>query len=119
LIPVDYSFYADTFHGKAAPDEFTRLSVKASAYLDDLTQGRITDGLPDATQTKARLALCELVDTVALNESGGGIASESNDGVSVTYIASKVAATDAQRLYSAARLYLGGTGLLYRGVKQC
>jgi hypothetical protein len=119
MIPVDYGFYVDVFGGNASRADFTRLSIKAAAYLDDLTSGRITSDLPVATQSKAKLALCELVDAYGMTEHGGGVVSESNDGVSVTYAASKTTQTDGQRYYAAARLYLAGTGLLYRGVSQC
>lgn len=116
MIAVDYDFYLQVYKGKMTQEDFERLSVKASAYLDYVTFGRINDALPDSVQQKVKLALCEVVDTYLLNEQGGGIASESNDGISVTYVSSSNAKTDTQRLYSAVSLYLGGTGLLYRGV---
>ena len=47
-------------------------------------------------------------------ENGGDIASESNDGISVTY-AVKAQQTQQQRLYDAASAHLAWTGLLYRG----
>ena len=117
MVTVDYSFYANTFKGKTDMADFDRLAVKASAYLDRLTFDRITDTLSAATLNRAKLALCEVVDTLLLNEHGGGIASETNDGVSVTYVAGvSNAKTDDQRLWEAAALYLAHTGLLYRGV---
>lgn len=118
MIPVDYSFYIGTFKGEAAYADFDRLAVKASAYLDRLTFGRITDDLPAATLNRARLSLCAVVDALLLNERGGGIASETNDGISVTYVAGVSGAkTEGCRLYEAAALFLGPTGLLYRGVR--
>ena len=48
-------------------------------------------------------------------EQRDGIASETNDGISVTYTTE--GSTDEQRLYRAAVLYLSNTGLLYRGVE--
>ena len=48
-------------------------------------------------------------------EQRDGIASETNDGISVTYTTE--GSTEEQRLYRAAVLYLGSTGLLYRGVE--
>lgn len=117
MIAVDYSFYTDTFRGTAEEADFNRLAVKASAYLDRVTFDRITDSLPTGTLIRVRLALCELVDALQLNERGGGVASESNDGVSITYVTGVgTAKTEDQRLYDAVALYLGGTGLLYRGV---
>lgn len=117
MITVDYSFYTSTFKGTTTEADFNRLAVKASAYLDRVTFDRITDALPTVTLTRVKLALCEVVDTFLLNEHGGGVASESNDGVSINYMAGIGSAkTDQQRLREAAALHLGGTGLLYRGV---
>lgn len=117
MITVDYSFYTSTFKGMTTEEDFDRLAVKASAYLDRVTFDRITDSLPTATLTRVKLAMCEVVDTLLLNEHGGGVASETNDGISVNYVAGiSNAKTDQQRLREAAALYPGGTGLLYRGV---
>ncbi len=116
MTAVDYNFYTQTFKGTTSEADFNRLSVKATAYLDRVTFQRITDDLPATTLTKVKLAFCEVVDALLLGEQGGGVVSESNDGVSVTYVASKTARTDAQRLRDAVGLYLSGTDLLYRGV---
>ncbi|MEG2096806.1 MAG: hypothetical protein RRY65_01415 [Pseudoflavonifractor sp.] len=117
MITVDYSFYASTFKGITTEADFNRLAVKASAYLDQVTFDRITDALPTATLMRVKLALCEVVDALLLNEHGGGVASETNDGISINYVAGiSNAKTDQQRLREAVALYLGGTGLLYRGV---
>ena len=43
---------------------------------------------------------------------------ETNDGVSVTYVAGiSNSKSEGRRLYEAAALFLGPTGLLYRGVR--
>ena len=47
-------------------------------------------------------------------EQGGEVASESNDGTSVTYVTS--GKTAQNRMYDAAVMYLSNTGLLYAGV---
>jgi hypothetical protein len=98
--------------------DFTRLSVYATAYLDELTMGRTAGTLPEETEERAKKALCAVTDAYKLNEQGGGVASETNDGISVTYIAGiSNSKTDGRRLYEAAALFLGPTGLLYRGVR--
>ncbi len=114
---VNYTFYVEAFHGKLTEDDFCRLSVPAAAYLDAVTHGRTGEPMEEAAAQKARLALCGLCDALLLNEQGGGVVSESNDGISVTYAASKTAQSDEQRLWSTVCLYLSGTGLLYRGVR--
>jgi len=114
---ADYQFYTDEFHGKMSREDFDRLAVYASAYLEDVTMGRITDQLPEETALRVSKALCAVADAYLLLEQGGGVAAESNDGVSVTYVSASIAKGEGQRLYEAAALFLGPTGLLYRGVR--
>ena len=39
---ADYAYYTDSYHGSAvAEQEWPRLSIQASAYLDMITMGRI------------------------------------------------------------------------------
>jgi len=120
MLTVDYDFYTDTFHGTLEEDDFIRLSVFAAAYLDELTLGRITEELSDTAKQLVSLALCAVCDARAMDERRDGIASETNDGISVSYITSGsavgAASPGAMRLYNAAALYLAPTGLLYRGV---
>lgn len=109
---ADYSKYGGTM-----PEaDYRRLSRKASAFLDKVTFDRIAAGQPEAVMEKVRAACCAVADAYLLNEQGGGVAAETNDGVSVTYVAGVGSKTDAQRLREAAALYLAHTGLLYRGV---
>ena len=116
MLTVDYQFYKDIFHGQMSEADFSRLSVYAAAYLDDATMCRTAGPLPEATMQRAKMALCAVTDAYLLNEQGGGIASETNDGISVTYVAGVGAAkSEGRRLYEAAALFLGNTGLLYRG----
>lgn len=85
---------------------------QASAYLDILTLDKITDDW--TTDERVKNACCAVADVYAKQDAGGEVASESNHGVSRTYVASGKS-TDKQ-LYDAAVLYLANTGLLYRGV---
>lgn len=114
---ADYDHYLSEYGGTMAEEAFKRLARQASAYLDQVTFGRIGSGLDKAAMDKVKDACCAVADAFLLNEQGGGVASETNDGVSVTYVAGvRNAKSEGRRLYEAAALYLGGTGLLYRGV---
>lgn len=116
---VDYSFYTNRFGGRLSAEDFMRLLPYASACLSELTCGRADGDLRDDLAERVRYAQCALVDAWSVNEQGGGIASETNDGISVTYVASHSAKSEGQRLYEAAALFLGGTGLMFRGVRGC
>ncbi len=113
--PVTYTFYQETYRGQLPEDEFNRLSVYAAAYLSSVTQGKTAGKLPDCLQQQAALAHCAVVDAYHVNEGGGTVASESNDGISVTYAVADPR-SEGGRLYDAAALFLADTGLLYRGV---
>ena len=116
MIYADYAYYSTVYGGTLTETEYNRLARQASAYLDCITRGRICAALPGAVMGKVKDACCAVADAYALNTRGGGIASETNDGISVTYVAGvSTAKTDDQRLYGAAALYLAMTGLLYMG----
>ena len=98
-----------------AEGDFKRLSRSASAYLDSVTLDRIPSVTDEKIMEKVKDACCAVADVLLLKEQRDGIAAETNDGVSVTYATE--GKTDEERLYQAAVLYLGNTGLLYRGVE--
>lgn len=113
---ADFEYYEKTYGGEMAEKDFKRLSRQASAYLDHVCFDRIVSVTDEKVMGKVKDACCAVADVLLLNEQGGGIAAESNDGVSVTYVNGVGSKTDDQRLYQTAVLYLGRTGLMYRGV---
>lgn len=118
MIYADFSYYRDTYCGEMAEGDFKRLSRQASAYLDSVTFDRIPSVTDERIMEKVREACCAVADVLLQKEQRGGIASETNDGISVIYTRGvSNTLTDEERLYQAAVLYLGNTGLLYRGVE--
>ena len=115
MIYADFSYYKDTYCGEMAEGDFKRLSRSASAYLDSVTFDRIPSVTDEKIMEKVKEACCAVADALLRKEQRDGIAAESNDGVSITYTTE--GSTEEQRLYQAAVLYLGSTGLLYRGVE--
>ena len=115
MIYADFSYYRDTYCGEMAEGDFKRLSRSASAYLDSVTFDRIAAVTDEKIMERVKEACCAVADVLLRKEERDGIAAEKNDGVSVTYATE--GKTDEERLYQAAVLYLGNTGLLYRGVE--
>lgn len=115
MIYADFSYYKDTYCGEMAEGDFKRLSRQASVYLDSVTFDRIPSVTDEKIMEKVREACCAVTDMLLQKEQRDGIASETNDGISVTYTTE--GSTDEERLYQAAVLYLCNTGLLYRGVE--
>lgn len=117
MIYADFSYYKDTYCGEMAEGDFKRLSRSASAYLDSITFDRIPSVTDEKIMEKVREACCAVADAILLNENGV-VSQESNDGISVIYTRdASNTLTDEERLYQAAVLYLGSTGLLYRGAE--
>lgn len=117
---ADYAFYRDTYSGDLIKDEmvFVRLALRASERLDHYTMRRIDQS---DISNDVRLAVCAMAEVLFWQEKrknkydGREIASESNDGYSVSF----AGATDSERasltekeLYLAAYKYLSQTGLM-------
>lgn len=134
---ADYEFYSASYFGKAISEEdFPRLSLRASAFLDYYTQGR-AEAHPELEALK--MACCaiaeqyQMVDAAqdlaskglsAGMESGGTeLQSQTVGSWSKSYrsggesAASAMTAAEAVKAQIAAiaQQYLAGTGLLYRG----
>ena len=115
MIYADYDYYLDEYFGNSiSSDDFVRLSRQASAYIDTITYGNAEKATDSKVITKLSDACCAVAEVMQKQEQGGEVASESNDGASVTYVTGS--ATPEQRMYNAAAMYLSGTGLLYAGV---
>lgn len=109
---ADFTFYTEEYKGKAIIEaDFNRLVTRASSYLDSITQGRASSYSAD---NAVKMAACAVADAWLTNEQGGELQSQSVGSWSKSY-AVKAKSTDS-RLYDAAKLYLGSTGLLSRWI---
>jgi hypothetical protein len=123
---TDYTYYTGTFLGNAiASADAARLLLRASVIIDQLTFNRaaaiVTAATDTATIDLIKMATCAVAEEYqAVEQDGGadGIVSESVGSHSVTYAdsASK-RRTIMQRYSDAAKLYLGSTGLMFRGFR--
>lgn len=127
---ADYAFYIAQYYGtKVDEASFPALATKASAYLDYYTMGKAKAN-PELVALK--MACCALVDkfleidkvsaaaeTSAFEAVSVGKKSESVGAYSVTYQSVDELKTTERilrgELPGIARMYLTGTGLLYRG----
>ncbi|MGN0610057.1 MAG: DnaT-like ssDNA-binding protein [Oscillospiraceae bacterium] len=116
---ADYAFYTDKYLGRAIPNEndFAYYALRASEIIDSKTFGRIDEITP-----AVRMACCAAADELysdasARAKAAGGVSSESVDGYSVSYRAYNTESEKAakKRVNAAIKLYLGGTGLMFRG----
>ena len=122
----DYTYYTTTYLGTLILSaDFPRLALRASAFLDGVTFNRtlpvVTAASDTTTIDKIKMAVCAVAEEIQKQDNSGGadgqgIQSESIGSNSVTYSAGALQTLNSdQRLSRAAKLYLGNTGLLYRG----
>lgn len=127
---ADYAYYADNYSGTLVDESsFPGLAVKASAYLDYYTMGKSKTS-PELASLK--MACCAIVDklfeidkvSALIAESvsvavSGRKKSESVGAYSVTYQTTEELKSIERilrgELPGIVRLYLTGSGLLYRG----
>lgn len=132
---ADYTYYAGTYMGAVSEEDFPRLAVRASSFLDYYTQNRAKD---NAELDAVKMCCCALVDKYAVIEAAQALAmknlataaandaevkSETVGSYSRTLAtggeaaAAALNATDGARnlLAETCREYLAHTGLLYRG----
>jgi len=121
---VDYTYYSTTYLGTAIVSaDFPRLALWASAQIDALTFDRtaaiVTAATDTATIAKIKMATCAAAEELQRQDANGGadaIQSESTGQNSVSYsVASSKMLTNTQKLQREAALYLGSTGLMFRG----
>lgn len=92
MLYADYSYYTETYGGKLEAEAYTYFGARASRLIDQLTFGR-ADHAPDIMADRIKWCCCELADELHLQDATseqtghGAIASESNDGYSVSYVA--------------------------------
>lgn len=137
---ADYDFYKNEYFGRAiTEDDFPRLALRGSQYIDYITQGRAA-GRADLEDVK--MCCCELAEqyqtietaqelarkSLASGSSGGPeLQSETVAAWSRSYRsggdsalgAAQAAAESEKVLYAIAVRHLARTGLLYRGWCRC
>ena len=137
---ADYTYYHGTYMGTVSEEDFQRLSVRASSFLDYYTSNKAKEyvGLQEL-----QMACCALVDkykvieaandlaakniAASLSSDGNELKSETVGGYSRTFAAGGDSALSALNTSAGARKmlaetaaqYLANTGLLYRGGFPC
>lgn len=132
---ADFEYYFSTYMGAVSEDDFSRLVVRASSFLDYYTRNRAQD---NADLDAVKMCCCALVDKYAVIEAaqalamkdlanaaanGAEVKSETVGSYSRTLSTggesalSALNATDGAKklLAKTCMEYLDHTGLLYRG----
>lgn len=104
---IDFDWYRDVYQGAEVDKEsFYNLALKATKYIDKITFGRA-----DEADENVKYAVCAVMEEMQKDLNRNGIAAESNDGYSISYIKNN----GTENLFKTAKLFLPPE-LLYRGV---
>ena len=136
MVYADYDFYRNEYFGRAIPaEDFPRLALRGSQYIDYITQGRAA---AQVELEAVKMCCCALAEQYQSIEAAAQLAQKSlaagaADGAEVqsetvgswsrsyrsggdsARSAAQAAAENRAALLSIARQYLARTGLLYRG----
>ena len=128
---ADFPYYQDFYCGTVFTDAaaFRTAAARASDYIDNVTFGRLVDGMPEPFAEPVKKCACALAEVFELQRqavvsTNGNSAkkSETQYHYSVTYSTSTETLTAllsgksvSDYLYSMCLRYLGRTGLMYRG----
>ena len=137
---ADYTYYHGTYMGTVSEEDFQRLAVRASSFLDYYPRNKAKEyvGIEEL-----QMACCALVDkykvieaandlaaknlAASLSADGNELKSETVGGYSRTFASGVDSALSALNTSAGARKllaetaaqYLANTGLLYRGGCSC
>lgn len=112
---ADFEFYKNVFLGNAITEsEFTRLEQRASEYIDMITSGKakyFTD-----VEECLKKACCAVAEEILKAEKGGTVSSETVGKYTVSYgVSQDELSSKESKILRVCKMYLGETGLLYRG----
>lgn len=137
MIYADYDYYFfGPYHGALSMEEFGKLVIRASSFLNYITQGKAEQ---NAELDAVKMCCCALVDQYAIieaaqelakkniaaglasdgaevqSETVGGYSRSLRSGGDSSSAAIKAASAARRGLAGVAREYLSHTGMLYRG----
>ncbi len=114
---ADFTYYQENYHGNkiSTQTEFTAPSERASEYIDSVTFGSAALNSDTQIALKIKHCCCAVAEVIYVSEQNSGKLSEKVGNYSVTYTEKTNEALnhDIRRTVS---IYLGDTGLLFRGV---
>lgn len=119
---ADYDFYKNKYFGTVIPDKpsFNSAAGEAAAFVDSIISNRELLTKEDIL-TKYNKAVCAAADEIYKQITVDEKPQKQNESVgnhSVSYSIKSISFEERQAIMNRkVRLYLAGTGLLYRGLK--
>ena len=100
MVVVSYEWYKTTYGGELDEDTFNRLASQAFLFADAMTEYRLSARwacLAESVRAAVMSAVCAYADQANIEESGGPVSSETNDGISRTYATGSASSAGARR----------------------
>lgn len=116
-----YDYYTNDYFGTTLTEqEFPKYARRASAEMDHVTFGRLSKLSADEITDAIRDCMCDVAERMHHFETatGSDIASENNDGYSISYRDTGNTDTQKHEIHATIRTYLAVTGLMYRGISK-
>lgn len=116
-----YDYYTNDYFGTALTEkEFPKYARRASAEMDHVTFGRLSKLSEEEITDSIRDCMCDVAERMHHFETskGSDLASENNDGYSVSYRDTGNTDTQKHEIHATIRTYLAVTGLMYRGISK-
>lgn len=109
---VDFIFYTESYGGncKIPAELFPLWERCAENHLSRMTGGK---SCKNADDERVKMCICEIAEFLYNQSRRDGIASENNDGYSVSYEKGDI----KTQIHEIASVWLSGTDILYRGVE--
>lgn len=112
---ADYSYYSNQFGGKMSNDDYAVYGKRATDYISAVTFHRVTaEVLSSDIGEAVKRCCCAIAEKLLIAGETGSKTAEKVGSYSVSYHYD----TPEQRekeLYKTALIYLGDSGLMYRG----
>ncbi len=119
MVYATYDYYRNDYVGDTLTEqEFRKYARKASAEIDHVTFGRLSDTQDSEIPDAVRDATCDIAEKMHHYDTADGreVASETNDGLSISYRDTGTQSQQLGEIRMTIRTYLAATGLMYRGV---
>lgn len=117
MATVTFEWYYNDFYGRTIPndDDFYSALPEAEAYIKQITGGKATEATEEVK--KAICAVAEVIYKQA-HDDDATVSGESVGNHSKSYTKKTVSTAEREaEKAKKARIYLAGTGLLYRGLR--
>lgn len=115
---ADFTYYSNVYNGNviSTETEFRTPSERATDYINSVTFGRAKEVTDEETLDLIKKCCCAVAEQECLFSKHSDVVSEKTGSHTITFATFSEEQKSRER-HHAALMYLGSTGLMYRGVE--